>query len=384
MANYFGKVTALRWAVVCARWRPGVSRQTAHGGAGTTGRTPDWESVRLFIEVVRRGSIRSAADHMSVSASALRRRIALLERQLNTPLITRHVDGVRLTPEGQQIFDAACQMEVAAFGMMRAKEATAPDVSGEVKIAVTEGTGTFWLAPRLVELQRAYPKLLVNLKCAMSPADVSSLEADLAVQLIRPNSPELKVVRLGFLAHDAVRRRVLYQHLWFADDVGGIRNGIASCFMLPSKRKRKRCSGSMLPDLPGLGQWPLQTNVASAHLWAVAKGAGIGWLPTYTHFIGGRIVPIEPGPRFRFEIWLTYHPDAARIARVRRVIDWVRDSFDAQKFPWFGERFIHPYDLPKAYRGEPLINMFEGFAHADGGIDQAFGRSNRPVLRLIC
>ena len=123
----------------------------AHGGTPTTDSVPDWESVRQFIEVVRRGSIRSAADHMSVSSSALRRRIAHLEQQLSTRLITRHIDGVRLTPEGQQVFDAGCRMEAASFGLIRAKEATAPDVSGEVKIAVTEGTGTFCLAPRLVE-----------------------------------------------------------------------------------------------------------------------------------------------------------------------------------------------------------------------------------------
>jgi DNA-binding transcriptional LysR family regulator len=99
-----------------------------------------------------------------------------------------------------------------------------------------------------------------------------------------------------------------------------------------------------LPDLAWPGAVAVQTNVASAHLWAVSKGAGIGWLPTYTHFIGGRIAPIDVKPRFVLDIWLTYHPDVARIARVRRVIDWLRDSFDAQKFPWFGERFIHPYD----------------------------------------
>ena len=145
---------------------------TAHDEACTTAGTPDWESIRLFLEVVRRGSIRSAADHLSVSSSALRRRIAHLEQQLSTRLITRHIDGVRLTPEGQQVFDAGCRMEAASFALIRAKEATAPDVSGEVKIAVTEGTGTFWLAPRLVELQRTYPKLLVNLKCLMTRADV--------------------------------------------------------------------------------------------------------------------------------------------------------------------------------------------------------------------
>ena len=351
---------------------------TAHDEACTTAGTPDWESIRLFLEVVRRGSIRSAADHLSVSSSALRRRIAHLEQQLSTRLITRHIDGVRLTPEGQQVFDAGCRMEAASFALIRAKEATAPDVSGEVKIAVTEGTGTFWLAPRLVELQRTYPKLLVNLKCLMTPADVSSLEADLAVQLIRPNSPELKVVRLGFLHTMPFAAQSYINTYGLPTTLEELRKQ-RLVLHIADQTQTKTLLAQNVPD-PWMGTVALQTNVASAHLWAVAKGAGIGWLPTYTHFIGGRVVPIEPGPRFCFEIWLTYHPDVAKIARVRRVIDWVRDSFDAQKFPWFGEQFVHPNDLPKAYRGEPLINMFEGFARADGGIGQAFVRQNRPLV----
>jgi DNA-binding transcriptional LysR family regulator len=352
----------------------------AHGKACTTVNTPDWESVRLFIEVVRRGSIRSAADRMTVSFSALRRRIAGLEQQLNTPLITRHVDGVRLTPEGQKIFAAGCRMEAAAFGLMRAKDATASDISGEVKIAVTEGTGTFWLVPRLVELQRTYPKLLVDLKCLMSPVDVSSLEADVAIQLIRPDAADLKVVRLGFL-HTMPFAAPSYIKTYGLPTTFEELKKQRFVLHVADQTQAKALFAQYVPDLPLVGTVAVQTNVASAHLWAVAKGAGIGWLPTYTHFIGGRIVPIDVEPRFRFEIWLTYHPDAAKIARVRRVIDWVKDSFDARKFPWFGEQFIHPYDLPKAYRGEPLINMFEGFAHAGSRPDQTFGRSKRSAHR---
>jgi len=260
--------------------------------------------------------------------------------------------------------------------LVRARDAATPYVSGEVKIAVTEGTGTFWLVPRLVELQRTYPKLLVNLKCLMSPADVSSLEADVAVQLIRPNSPDLKVVRLGFL-HTMPFAAQSYITTYGTPTNFEELKRQRFVLHVADQTQAKAIIAQYAPDQPWIGTVALQTNVASAHLWAVSKGAGIGWLPTYTHFIGGRVVPIEFGPRFCFEIWLTYHPDVARIARVRRVIDWVRESFDAQKFPWFGKQFIHPRDLPKVYRGEPLINMFEGFAHAGSGIDQAFGRSNR-------
>ncbi len=59
-ANYFGKLTARGRGCMRALATRGEPPE-AHGGVGTTGRASDWESVRLFIEVVRRGSIRSAA-----------------------------------------------------------------------------------------------------------------------------------------------------------------------------------------------------------------------------------------------------------------------------------------------------------------------------------
>ena len=48
--------------------------------------------------------------------------------------------------------------------------------------------------------------------------------------------------------------------------------------------------------------------------------------------------------------------------RIALFIDWVRSLFDAKKYPWFRDEFIHPNDLAKAYGGEPLVNMFAGFA----------------------
>ena len=72
-----------------------------------------------------------------------------------------------------------------------------------------------------------------------------------------------------------------------------------------------------------------------------------------------RIIPGRTGLRFQFDVWLTYHPDAARIPRVRRMIDWLINSFDPRKYPWFRDEFIHPNDLPKEYRGTPHhINLF--------------------------
>src|SRR6266567_9402348 len=87
-----------------------------------TASTPDWETIHTFLEVVRRGSFRSAADHLGLSINALRRRISDLEHQLGVALLTRHVDGVRTTAEGAEILVAARGMEAASYGLIRARD----------------------------------------------------------------------------------------------------------------------------------------------------------------------------------------------------------------------------------------------------------------------
>jgi DNA-binding transcriptional LysR family regulator len=115
---------------------------------------------------------------------------------------------------------------------------------------------------------------------------------------------------------------------------------------------------------PGLRQRDLlvmRNNVSSANYWAIAKGAGVGPLPTYASALGGDVVPLNIANMQRaFDIYLTYHPDVSRIPRVRKLIDWLVKAFDSRRFPWFRDEFIHPRELMHQYEGE-LVNMFAGF-----------------------
>src|SRR3954462_13616204 len=111
----------------------------------------DWDAARIFLEVVRCGSFRSAAERLALSINGVRRRIDEFERQIGATLFTRDVHGTHLTGEGALVVSAVERMEAAAFDLMRAGNSVTQTLSGEVRIAVTEGLGTFWLAPRLVE-----------------------------------------------------------------------------------------------------------------------------------------------------------------------------------------------------------------------------------------
>jgi DNA-binding transcriptional LysR family regulator len=146
----------------------------------------DWNAARIFLEVVRGGSFRSAADRLGLSINAVRRRIDDFERQTGATLFMRDVHGARLTDDGARVVAAVEQMEAASFELLRASDGAANALSGEIRVAVTEGLGTFWLAPRLVEFQQSFPNILVDLHCEMRSADVSRYEADVAIHLSRP------------------------------------------------------------------------------------------------------------------------------------------------------------------------------------------------------
>src|SRR6202045_2646193 len=313
-ARYSAKLSVLKGLCMRLALERGVPQEERHKGA--VGSLTDWDAARVFLEVVGCGSFRSAAERLELSINVVRRRIDDFERQIGATLFTRDVHGTRLTDEGSLVVSAVERMESASFDLLRAASSVANTLSGEVRVAITEGLGTFWLAPRLVEFQQACPNILVDLHCAMHSADVLRHEADIAIQLSRPVALDVKHVKLGrmhvmFFAsqkyietfgipktyEELIRHRLVMQ---FADQTAA-----------------KEIFESWFPGIAQQDLLVMRTNVSSANYWAVAKGAGIGLFPTYAFALGAKLVPLDIDLRRPFDIWLTFHPDSNRIPRDR-------------------------------------------------------------------
>jgi DNA-binding transcriptional LysR family regulator len=320
----------------------------------------DWDAARIFLEVVRCGSFRSAAERLGLSINAVRRRIGDFERQTGATLFTRDVHGARLTDEGAQMVSAVERMESASFDLMRASEG-ANALSGEIRVAVTEGLGTFWLAPRLVEFQQSYPNIMVDLHCAMRSADVSRHEADVAIHLSRPAVLDVKLIRLGrmhmmfFASPQYIESRGAPKSI---EDMAKHR----LVLQVADEAAAKEAFESVFPGYDQRDLIIMKTNVSSANYWAVANGAGIGVFPTYALALGGKMIPLDVELRWSFDIWLSYHPTSGRIPRVRHMIDWLIEAFNPAKYPWFRNEFIHPRELKAVYMGAPLTHLFGGFS----------------------
>ncbi len=325
------------------------------------GSLTDWDAARVFLEVVRCGSFRSAAERLELSINGVRRRIDDFERQIGATLFTRDVHGTRLTEEGSLVVSAVERMEAASFDLLRAGSSVTNTLSGEVRVAITEGLGTFWLAPRLVEFQQSFPNILVDLHCAMRSADVSRHEADIAIHLSRPAALDVKLVRLGrmHLMFFASRKYLeTYGVPTTAEEL--VKHRLV--MQVTDQSAAKEAFESLFPGYSPRDLLVMKTNVSSAHYWAVANGAGIGVFPTYACALGGKMIPLEIELRRPFDIWLSYHPGTGRIPRVRHMIDWLVEAFNPAKFPWFKDEFVHPREFKAVYKGESLTHLFGGFS----------------------
>jgi DNA-binding transcriptional LysR family regulator len=337
----------------------GVPQEERHKLA--LGGLTDWDAARIFLEVARCGSFRSAAERLALSINAVRRRVDDFERQTGTTLFTRDVHGTRLTEEGASMLAAVERMEAATFDLMRASASSATSLSGEIRVAVTEGLGTFWLAPRLVEFQKSYPNILIDLHCSMRSADVLRHEADVAIHLARPASLDVKLVRLGRM------HLILFASERYLDTYGRPKSAEELVkhrlvMQLADDASAKEAFENLFPGYALRELLVMKTNVSSANYWAVANGAGIGIFPTYACALGGKMVPLDIDLKWSFDIWLSYHPGNGRIPRIRHMIDWLVEAFNPAKYPWFADEFVHPREFKAVYMGEPLTHLFGGFS----------------------
>ena len=304
-----------------------------------------WDDLKYVLAALRCGSYRKAGKQLGKDMATVTRRVKGIEMLLNEKLFIIMPQGVEPTDAGKVAARAALRMEANFFEFVRDLEGISPNQAGVVRVAITEGLGTYWVMPRLVEFQRAFPRMTIDLRVAMESVDVLRHEADLAVQFIRPEQPDLIVTKLGRLHIYPFASRE-YEKIY------GLPGNVA-------EMKQHRLVDQVGPQIDS-GIWPtllglesienivgIRTNGSSSLLFAIEKGAGIGGLPTYSLALGANVVPVDVKLNHHLDIWLTYHPSLKGVTRVATVVSWLKRIFSPKRYPWFRDEFIHPRELLK-------------------------------------
>lgn len=147
----------------------------------------DWDGIRYFLEVARTQRVSAAAVRLGVQHSTVSRRIQTLERELDTILFDKSkVTGFTLTEEGIRFFTYAEQIEGTLIKAREEVSGQSLTLSGHLRIGSTEGFGNYVLAPLMVDFQRRYPGITLDIMPVPRFISLSKREADIAIALERP------------------------------------------------------------------------------------------------------------------------------------------------------------------------------------------------------
>jgi DNA-binding transcriptional LysR family regulator len=340
-----------------------------HRGAAVTQHRGDvvldasWDDLKSFLVCTRYKSFRNAAEALGLTSTTLMRRIDRLEERIGCKLFLRDQSGLTLSEEGTAMIADVTAMERHAFNVVRRASQSLNATSGTVRVAVTEGPGNFWILPRLIDFQKTYRKITVDLRCAMEQADVARLESDIAIQLEPPTSPDLIIAKLGRL-HIYPFVSQGYQKLYgVPTSTADMKNHRIIKQNAPQVDDAAYAQVLELTSLEGVVG--IKTNSSIGVLYAVERGAGVGFLPTSTIALGARLVAVDIGFSHHADLWLTYHREFRNSDRHKIVIDWIKKIFDPKTYPCFRDEFIHPNDLVPLMAGARENFGLDGYLAAN-------------------
>lgn len=134
------------------------------------------EYYKVFYHVARLGSLTMAAQALSVSQPAVSQSVRQLEQQLGVSLFYRAAKGVRLTKEGETLYEYVArgyeQLEIGEKRLRQMRDLEA----GEIRIGASDMTLQYFLLPYLEQFHEAYPEIKVIVTNAPTPETLGFLE----------------------------------------------------------------------------------------------------------------------------------------------------------------------------------------------------------------
>src|SRR3954463_10253828 len=295
-------------------------------------RVPDWNDFRYFLAIARSGSLAGAGRELGVEHTTVGRRLAALETELGTRLFLRGPDGLVATEAGRGILPLAEEIETRFDAIERRLSGGDDRIEGTVRVSISEAfTGYF--VTHFGSLRERHPNLVVQISSSNHSADLMRGEADLAVRAREVTEPDLvarKVAVAGwslYAAPDYVARRgvpATPEDLCGHDVIG---------------------FDESLANTPG-GLWLgahtqganiiMRGNSIVAAINATVCGMGISAVPCFLATGDPRLRRLTPRVLGDRDIFLVVHPDLARVARVRAVMDFVVELFVRDAALWSG------------------------------------------------
>lgn len=283
----------------------------------------DWDDMRVFLAVARARKIAPAARALGLDPTTLTRRIGRLENALGARLFDLSMGERLLSEQGRAMLAHAERVESASLAAMEEATGKSRMLSGQVRLSVAEGFGTWVLAPGLADFHARHVGIRLDLISASGFLNPSKREADMALMLARPQRGRLSARLLGDYR----------LHLYAADAYLEQRGEPAN----PAALLHHTLVGYVpdfifSPELDYLNEVHagleahLRSTSINMQYRMIAESAGIGILPD---FIGRRDPKLRSlltdAVQITRSFWLVIHEDLRKLPRIEAVAQWLQE-----------------------------------------------------------
>lgn len=282
----------------------------------------EWSDVRIFLAVMRSGTLGGAARALRLSHPTVGRRLRALEEATGQILFQRTADGLVLTEEGSAIVALAEQMEEGALALERRLAGQEQALRGALRIASADWFGAYVLPPIIADYASAYPGVEVEILTGTRLFSLAQRESDIAFRIVPFDTSDIVQRRLARLNYG------VYVAAGAPEPVFGDGTG----FRLITHDT----STGQFPDIDWLkASFPyaapvVRSNNRNVQAHLCRQGDGIAVLP---RAVGDQVpglrrldLPAEPPSR---DIWMGYHRDLKHLQRLRAFIQTIEAHLPA-------------------------------------------------------
>ncbi len=311
------------------------------------------KGIESFIEVASAGSFSAAAKKLGVSAVAVSKNVATLERQLGVRLFQRTTRKLNLTAEGQNYYEQCLgplrELEAAQAVVQNSSNA----LSGLVRITSVTPFGTGFILPILPKFQALHPKVQISLHLDDTVNDLIANSYDIGIRVgqLRDSSlvaraisplPFVVCASMHYLAQHGVPRQLedLKQHNCLRLSRAGSQE--------PMPWFLKGCDTKLDRQIIG----NLLINDFSSLLAAAVQGQGLVCVPlplAMPMLRSGQLHPVLTDLiESKIQVYL-YYPNRQNLpARTRSLIDFILAQLkQEQDLQTPAHQLIAPFLKPK-------------------------------------
>lgn len=297
---------------------------------------PDFEAWAIFAKVAEKGSFTEAADELGLAKTTVSKAVTRLEERMQTTLLHRTTRQLSLTESGRLSLERA--MRIFSDGMAVEseilEEAAIP--RGLVRIASTIAFGTGQLAPVLPAFMTKYPEVEIDLCLTDDRVDLIAANFDVALRIGPVADSTMRISRLFSFRVPVVGSPALFDKHGRPKHPSDLANLPALIFTHIIGADVWHFHHPQHGDCDVAVDGPIRINNGMAAVPALVGGIGMTAIPeayVTRELKDGRLEAVltdwtvAPPP-----LHVLTPPGRARPARVRVLIDYLRQHFAAQ--PW--------------------------------------------------